>query len=353
MVFDNLPECDEREFSIPVVHHCGLDAAFVRPNAKTLLDRLDDALSILETPVGAEGILNFPLIAAARSIGCNTLLTGLDGDRVMSMGWGCLDALAQERLWPELFEEILVDSRISFPQKPRAFLSCMMRGFPVGRKAALVLRRRRRNTLPTLKLIQSAALAHIDRVEVEQQLVQLVTPLSTPSEYHARRLNSWERAEGFEFTDLVHSHFGVDAQHPYMDRRLVDFALSLPREQRLRHGRNRHIVRHAFRNRLPRGILERRRKRFLTGFLKLLAREAVHRYRKGAIGPRSLIWVYVDPKRFLSLCGRIMDAKATIPDVRQVVRSFAVARWLDFHAAGSPMMRAGCDGWLETQAIPP
>jgi asparagine synthase (glutamine-hydrolysing) len=52
-------------------------------------------------------------------------------------------------------------------------------------------------------------------------------------------------------------------RYPYLDRDLVDFLFSIPREQLARPGRRRYLMRRALRNIVPKEILERRRKAFL------------------------------------------------------------------------------------------
>ena len=51
-------------------------------------------------------------------------------------------------------------------------------------------------------------------------------------------------------------------RYPYLDRDLVDFLFSIPREQLIRPGRRRHLMRRSLRDIVPREILERRRKAY-------------------------------------------------------------------------------------------
>jgi asparagine synthase (glutamine-hydrolysing) len=52
----------------------------------------------------------------------------------------------------------------------------------------------------------------------------------------------------------------VDARYPYLDRRLIEFALAIPLEQKLRPRESRSIVRRAFRGVLPEAVRQRRTK---------------------------------------------------------------------------------------------
>lgn len=53
---------------------------------------------------------------------------------------------------------------------------------------------------------------------------------------------------------------GVDIWDPYADRRIIDFCLSLPDDQFLRHGRHRFLARRIFADRLPAEILSNKRR---------------------------------------------------------------------------------------------
>jgi asparagine synthase (glutamine-hydrolysing) len=50
---------------------------------------------------------------------------------------------------------------------------------------------------------------------------------------------------------------GIEDRHPFLDRRVVEFALSLPDEQRWQRGRTRHVLRRAMNGRLPAIVRDR------------------------------------------------------------------------------------------------
>jgi asparagine synthase (glutamine-hydrolysing) len=54
-----------------------------------------------------------------------------------------------------------------------------------------------------------------------------------------------------EQTDRVAARFGVEPRYPFWDRRLVEFCLALPGDQKLRDGYPRSIMRRALRDYLP------------------------------------------------------------------------------------------------------
>jgi asparagine synthase (glutamine-hydrolysing) len=66
-------------------------------------------------------------------------------------------------------------------------------------------------------------------------------------------------------------------RYPYLDRDLVDFLFRIPREQLLRPGQRRSLMRRSLRDVTPKEVLERKRKAFLAhGPFESLAREQEH-----------------------------------------------------------------------------
>jgi asparagine synthase (glutamine-hydrolysing) len=67
---------------------------------------------------------------------------------------------------------------------------------------------------------------------------------------------------------LPHTYPGFlsrpEYRYPYLDRQLVEFLFSVPRDQLLRPGRRRLLMRRALKNIVPEAILERRRKAYLV-----------------------------------------------------------------------------------------
>ena len=62
------------------------------------------------------------------------------------------------------------------------------------------------------------------------------------------------------------SEYGIDIKFPFMDRRLIEFCLSIPSNQKLRNGVSRSILRRSLKNILPNAILNRYDKSDLSPF---------------------------------------------------------------------------------------
>ena len=74
------------------------------------------------------------------------------------------------------------------------------------------------------------------------------------------RFNSGIVARGLELLDRSTARFGIEERHPFHDRRLYEFAMGIPDDQRARDDRTKYVLRNAMRGLVPASILARRDK---------------------------------------------------------------------------------------------
>ncbi|HLH77149.1 MAG TPA: asparagine synthase-related protein [Candidatus Binataceae bacterium] len=97
--------------------------------------------------------------------------------------------------------------------------------------------------------------------------IDLASRMAMPSGARRRQWPAdWELHQWFghgnmiranEADDLHHAALGLEARHPFHDRRLIEFALALPEEQRWRGVQTKFILRQAMGSRLPTAVGER------------------------------------------------------------------------------------------------
>jgi asparagine synthase (glutamine-hydrolysing) len=76
-------------------------------------------------------------------------------------------------------------------------------------------------------------------------------PTGTAREAHWRDLNSALFPYALEIADKAAAAFSLEPRYPFFDRRLIEFCLALPPEQKLHQGWGRVIMRRAMANVLP------------------------------------------------------------------------------------------------------
>jgi asparagine synthase (glutamine-hydrolysing) len=90
------------------------------------------------------------------------------------------------------------------------------------------------------------------------------------SVYHAGVLFHTQEAHG-----RLNARFGVEVRQPFNDRRLIEFGLGLPEEQRWRGAETKYVLRRALRGRMPEAVLKRTNKaEFSRVFVNELQRQA-------------------------------------------------------------------------------
>jgi asparagine synthase (glutamine-hydrolysing) len=62
--------------------------------------------------------------------------------------------------------------------------------------------------------------------------------------------------------DKITMSTSIEARVPFLDHRLVEFSAHIPDSMKIRHGRTKHILKHAVRNLLPADVIDRRKQGF-------------------------------------------------------------------------------------------
>lgn len=118
----------------------------------------------------------------------------------------------------------------------------------------------------------------------------------------------------------------LDVRYPYLDRRLVEFALSLPLDQTIRGDETRSIVRRAFIGRIPESIRVRRSKAGPTeAFYRAVITQWPH-LRELATSLRAAEYGFVDQKRFMDALHRAKHGLAM--PTGQLVATLSLEWWL-------------------------
>jgi asparagine synthase (glutamine-hydrolysing) len=260
VVFDAVPECDEREFIEPVVAGGGVEAHFVAGDTLSPLGQLDLVLRHADEPFyGANLYLNWALNAEAARQGVGVILDGTDGDSVVGYGFERLAELAKQGRFPTLIVELAaLGPRV---QQPRRKLARLFVARPLWRDLVGALPRPLRSLTkagregePTLSdLVRPDFARRIGLLDHLRELRARVPRPRTPRQEHCQGLSSGIYAGVFEILDKAACAHGLEMRFPFFDRRLVEFCVALPAGQRLKAGWTRFILRNAMGG-LPDGV---------------------------------------------------------------------------------------------------
>lgn len=266
-VYDEVTECDERHFIEAVLAQGGVVAHYGHPDRFGPLTDWEGrameggvaaataATARADEPLwNPQMALHWVLYEATQRAGVRVFLDGFGGDFVVSYGVTLITELARSGHLPAAFREArafarraevplgpLLRNRIALPLAPPPLRRAWRKfrragvGAPVG---ALPLRAefaRRTGAEDRLRTLG----AERDRADL------------TVRERHLADLSSGLYPFALGVDDRATALFGIERRQPFLDRRLVEFCLALPAQQRMRDGWTRFVARRALAKVLP------------------------------------------------------------------------------------------------------
>jgi asparagine synthase (glutamine-hydrolysing) len=293
-IFNVTPECDERPFIQAVIDGGGIIPHYVDANTLGPLSNLDRLFKYFDEAITAPNHFHaWTLNEAAQQSGVRVLLDGLDGDNTLSHGFGYLAQLVREGDWAafaqeisdlykltgaspsqnlqyyglKYLEELACDRKwITFVRecnqlrkyfnvsKRRLFLRHGLKPLlpQVVQQAWQVLRGYNQSTNNNIEILNRSFVRKIGLKKRIQALDNTSSKqMLTEREYHWEGLTTGLLTSALEISDCYAAAFSLESRHPFMDKRLIEFCLSLPPEQKLRKGWSRFVMRRAMSDILP------------------------------------------------------------------------------------------------------
>ncbi|MGF1601048.1 MAG: lasso peptide isopeptide bond-forming cyclase [Thermosynechococcaceae cyanobacterium] len=301
-VFDDVPECDEREYINPVLEQGDLTPHFVHPDRVGPLSQWQQLIQPEEEPclIGGNGYLVRGLNEAVNAAKIRVCLDGFDGDTTVSHGLLYFAELAAQGRWSTFSEEARALAQVcnlSVPNLVRQYAFAHLKTlaqhhrwrqfaqavngihqhfrvsrkqlwFQIGLKTLIPdawLNWRTPNKTAQDNQNHLLSDSFCDRLKTKG--FNLETEEEQPETPQAEQLQifaSGEFCHILEQVDLQAAACSIEMRHPFMDKRLIEFCLALPSSQRLRRGWSRLIMRHALEGIFPAQIQWRGGKTVMT-----------------------------------------------------------------------------------------
>jgi asparagine synthase (glutamine-hydrolysing) len=346
-VFDNVRSCDERSFIRAVLDQERYEPHFFNADGVGPLTSLDRTRWRPDEAPNAPNIfINLGIYEAARSQSVRVILDGFDGDTTVSHGTTYLSELARNGRWISLarqlrglsrnfnvsFSKLLADYLWNFGVVPLAPNT----GRLVERKARSLSRKLRRSkSISPNKMSWDTILNQdfIRRTDLTMRRKCLragfVTPALTERQSHYRTLTWGVMPYTLEVLDSAAGAFSLELRYPFWDKRLAEFCLSLPPEQKIWRGWTRMILRRAMAGVLPEEVRWRGGKANLAPALShgLLAFDR-ERLDDIILRDTSLIEEYVDAAALRRAYNRFISGEVMDGDVVAIWRAVSLALWL-------------------------
>jgi asparagine synthase (glutamine-hydrolysing) len=252
--------CDEKSYIAAVTAQEGLPTELHEHDRERYwmeFDRARDFPDVLFLPtLLAQGAI----LRSARGQGARVLLTGMGGDDLLMVGLEPLTDLWRQRDWRRLATRLRRESVRCGRSRARLFSRyCLRPALPLWarRTARAVLRPLRGNRLPAWIAVDRL---HELGVPVRPEPPARRFPTVSRQVLHDGLFASWSANAAHLALECYCSHFGLEVRHPFLDRRLVEFAHALPVDQRCDGVSTKRVLRAAMTGILPESIRNRKNK---------------------------------------------------------------------------------------------
>nr|WP_319374713.1 lasso peptide isopeptide bond-forming cyclase [uncultured Methanobacterium sp.] len=328
--FNDTPECDEQHYINKVLEKGELSPYFIEADKLSPLSQIDDILWHLDEPHFAVNFyFHWHIHQLAMKNGDRVILEGFDGDTTLSHGERFEIDFFKSLKWFKCIKELYLHTRLTKRNifKQHILQSLILPFFPefAGDLLKLVpffpLR-----TIGTFNLINENLAKETNIKEnVKNQENQYRLARSSKS-FHLLKLNSGVQYV-LELIDKSAAAASLEARYPFFDRRLVEFCLALPIEQKINNGWSRIILRRAMENILPEEVQWRKdkgklgsnfRKNFLL-FEKQLIEDII-------FNQSYLIKDYVNIASIRKIYGKYVSNKGT--SVLSLFGVITIALWI-------------------------
>jgi len=250
LVFPGM-DCDESFYidAMEKQYHCTIKKIDPFKSSETVLDVERSFHYHPHWPQSITFAMYLPMLSRMRSEGKRILISGQGGDHLLGGSCYLLGDLLRRRKYSALLREFPGLYTAPFSVTPR----CLLAG------NRLLHRFKNRRNSPTHSRYTLFGLEQVSSPLKRHELSQLFSP----AESALRDGNIFHSAR---------EHFDLEYRHPFFDRELVEFLLSLPPEYKYSRGWSKLLLRYALAEILPAPILSRRDK---AEFSSVLYREIV------------------------------------------------------------------------------
>lgn len=322
LVFDDVPQSDERPFINAVVNAGGVDPHYIRGDMVTPLTDLRRVLWHQDEPFhGPNLFLNWQVWSVARQHDVRVLLDGIMGDNVVSHGFAYLNELARSWRWIKLTREIRALARQRHVS-PWPGVRRYVWNDGIKPSAPLFLRNllcRFSNRTASDETISTLIDPDFDRRIGLTERLKLSDQaqkdrLRSAKQDHYQELTSGVIPAALEVAANGAGAFNIELRIPFLDRRLVELCLAMPPEQKIHDGRTRVVARRALADRLPSQIRQRVSKGNLgPNFIRGLVSEQAELRRSLFEAPKG-IETYVNLSALHALYEKFLEKKGASDD---------------------------------------
>lgn len=273
--FDTVPESNERYFIEKVLAYYEFESYVVNADKISPLKEINNFFFYTDQPlIVPNAFMIWNIIHKASLNDVRILLDGFEGDATVSHGKGFLTELFLTKRWKKLFFEI-IDSKRLGKNIYKINIEIGFNILPLFIKRKIKLYREFKGKRgPKTKILKKDFADNNHLMERVMEIYEESFKIDNAHEQHYSMLTSGLLQSEMELLDSLSAPFSIELRHPFFDKRLVEFCLAIPTEQKISHGWTRSIMRRAMSGYIPKEIQWRKDKGNLSfNFKKSLMKE--------------------------------------------------------------------------------
>lgn len=252
-IFEDKILSGEKDYIKAVVDGGHIKPYYVRVDEVGPLDDYEKILCFEDEVVSAPNLfMPWLVVKKAKKEDVRILLEGFGGDSVI-FGKGYLEELLMKGKIKSLIRELKASSKLRKTNPYKQLIAIVLQIIaPIT--SYKIAKYRKENTLypKQRKRIIEDKFAHkmqIDKV-INSKLKKVKKTLN-PRIKHYFELNSNKLVSWWEAADIISASYNIESRYPFLDKRLLEYCLSLPTEQKIKNGWSRIILRKAMDNIIP------------------------------------------------------------------------------------------------------
>jgi asparagine synthase (glutamine-hydrolysing) len=351
-VFDELPTCDESRYIRAVLSAGGCVPHLVSFDhaSHTPVSEMRSVVKDHDEPVFIPNAAQpRQLLSRIRDANVRVVLDGHGGDEIVSHGHGYLKELARAHSWVKLVRELqgvarsgkgslltLLPSYVAFGLAPA-----------IGERPIRVAKRlwragrSRDQTRPSHAVVSPLDVVDAGLARRTNLADRYRAMRREASSFHSERQEHWKTVSrgsqpaALQALNTEGNAYSLELRFPFWDRRLVEFCLGLPAEQKRSGGWGRMILRRSMAGILPREVQWRPHKTdFTPSILQGLRRNEaaeLDRLSRGA----DLLDGLANPATFRELCARAKRGQSRAREYHALSRLSTLYYWMEIGNAGS------------------
>lgn len=247
-IFNNFPQCDERDYIEIIKSKVRIDATYVKADNISPLKDIDAVLWYQEQPLLTPNLtITWEMYKKIKERNIRVVLCGEGGDSVVSEGAGYFTDLLVNFRFIKLIKEIYYLSRRTNQSFLGLFLNALYPLVPSFIKKMIYADR-----LPGISLLNNEFSRKINANRYWKLYWEPIKKANTAKKKHFYSLDhSKAIINALLVRDKRAAAFNIEDRYPFLDKRLVEFCFSIPTEMKFKDGWSRYILRISMADILP------------------------------------------------------------------------------------------------------